>query len=137
MFENAEQLFAELEHHQKVLEELLFNQSAGSFYDEIIKWQNTLQNIEAVLQEWNKVQLKWKRLEGIYLSNEIHTMLPQESANFYKTDKDFKILMKATHKNSNILKCCQRKSKPFSFSFCFIYIFSRESMLKIKTFLMF
>lgn len=65
LFENASSLFAELEHHQIVLEELLQNQSAGSFYDEIIKWQNTLQNIEAVLQEWNKVQLKWKRLEPV------------------------------------------------------------------------
>ncbi|CAF0814108.1 unnamed protein product [Brachionus calyciflorus] len=110
LFENAEKLFAELEHHQIVLEELLQNQSAGSFYDEIIKWQNTLQNIEAILQEWNKVQLKWKRLEPIYSSYEIHTILPQDSTNFYKTDKDFRTLMKATHKNPNILKCCQRKN---------------------------
>jgi hypothetical protein len=66
LFENAANLFAELEHHQIVLEELLQNQSAGSFYDEIIKWQNTLQNIEAVLQEWNKVQTKWKKIEPVH-----------------------------------------------------------------------
>lgn len=65
LFENAESLFNELEHHQIVLEDLLHNQSAGSFYDEIIKWQNTLQNIEAVLQQWNQVQHKWKRLEPV------------------------------------------------------------------------
>jgi len=110
LFENAENLFAEIDHHQVVLEELLHNQSAGSFYDEIIKWQTILQLIEAVLQEWNKVQIKWKRLESIYFSYEIHTILPQDSANFYKTDKDFKTLMKATSKNNNILKCCQRKN---------------------------
>jgi hypothetical protein len=33
LFENAENLFAEINHHQIVLEELLHNQSAGSFYD--------------------------------------------------------------------------------------------------------
>lgn len=88
----------------------MHNQSAGSFYDEIIKWQGTLQLIEAVLQEWNKVQVKWKKLESIYSSYEIHTILPQDSASFYKSDKDFKILMKATAKNNNILKCCQRKN---------------------------
>ena len=49
LLEDSESLFAELEHHQIVLEDLLQNQSAGSFYDEIIKWQNMLQNIEAVL----------------------------------------------------------------------------------------
>lgn len=110
MFENADNLFAEINHHQIVLEQLLHNQSAGSFYDEIIKWQTTLQLIESVLHEWNKVQIKWKKLESIYSSYEIHTILAQDSATFYKTDKDFKTLMKATAKNSNILKCCQRKN---------------------------
>ena len=71
LFENADSLFAELEHHQIVLEELLHNQSAGSFYDEIIKWQNILQTIEAVLQEWNKVQTKWKRLESVISLNSL------------------------------------------------------------------
>ena len=46
----------------------------------------------------------------IYSSYEIQTILVQDSIAFYKTDKDFKILMKATMKNSNILKCCQRKN---------------------------
>lgn len=50
-------------------------------------------------------------LNKIYSSHEIHTILPQDSTNFYKTDKDFRTLMKATYRNPNILKCCQRKSK--------------------------
>lgn len=58
-------LFAELEHHQNVLGDLMHNQSAGSFYDEIIKWSNTLQNIEAVMRVWDVVQIKWKRLEPV------------------------------------------------------------------------
>ena len=65
LFSQAESIFAELEHHQIVLESLLQNQSAGSFYDEIIKWQNTLQNVEAVLFEWNQVQINWQRLESV------------------------------------------------------------------------
>ena len=65
LFSQAESIFAELEHHQIVLENLLQNQSAGSFYDEIIKWQNTLQNVEAVLFEWNQVQINWQRLESV------------------------------------------------------------------------
>jgi hypothetical protein len=54
-----------MEHHQIVLKELLNNQSAGSFYDEIIKWQSTLQHIEAVLKEWNISQTLWKKLETV------------------------------------------------------------------------
>ena len=104
-------LFAELEHHQNVLGDLMHNQSAGSFYDEIIKWSNTMQNIEAVMRVWDVVQVKWKRLEPIYTSYEIQSVLPNDASNYFKTDKDFKNLMKATVKNNNILKCCQRKSK--------------------------
>lgn len=110
MIEDIQHLFNEMEHHQVVLAELLLNQSAGSFYDEIIKWQSTLQHIEAVLQEWNKCQIFWTKLETIYSSYEIQAMLGQDTVNFYKSDKDFRVLMKATHKNPNILKCSQRKS---------------------------
>lgn len=59
---------------------------------------------------WNEKNSHFNNFQKIYSSYEIHTILPQDSANFYKTDKDFRILMKATHKNNNILKCCQRKS---------------------------
>jgi dynein heavy chain len=110
LFEHGESMFNELEHHQIVLQELLMNQSAGSFYDEIIKWQTTLQNIEAVLKVWNSVQTKWRRVESAFSNYEIQTIMPQESASFFKTDRDFRILMKATYKNANILKCCQRKN---------------------------
>ena len=58
-----------MEHHQIVLEELLHNQSAGSFYDEIIRWQSTLQHIEAVFQEWNKCQNLWTKLEAVNISD--------------------------------------------------------------------
>jgi hypothetical protein len=110
LFEDSEKLFNELQHHQRVLEELLKNQAAGSFYDDIIKWQTTLQMIEAVLKEWDSVQTKWIRLEPIFCSNEVSTVLPQDAVIFYKADKDFRLLMKATEKNHNILKCCQRKN---------------------------
>jgi hypothetical protein len=65
LIEDIESLFNEMEHHQIVLKELLNNQSAGSFYDEIIKWQSTLQHIEAVLKEWNTSQTLWKKLETV------------------------------------------------------------------------
>jgi dynein heavy chain len=134
LFTRADLLFAEIENHQIVLEELLHNQASGSFYDEITKWQNTLQTIEAVLQDWHQVQIKWKFLEGVrpdystmlkmdhvliyvdrlkkvYLGNKVKAVLAQETVAFFKSDKDFRLLMKATKKNNNILKCCQRKSK--------------------------
>ena len=40
-------MFSEIEDHQINLEILQTNQSAGSFLDEISKWQTTLQHVEA------------------------------------------------------------------------------------------
>ena len=111
LIENVEAVFVELEHHQIVLEELLQNRSAGSFFDEITKWQATLRDIESVLREWARVQTKWARIESVFSQADMQTALSQDANIFYKTDRDFKILMKATKKNNNILKCCQRKSK--------------------------
>lgn len=65
LINNFNELFVEIENHQVVLEDLLKNQSAGSFYDEITKWQNTLKIVEDVIIEWNNAQIKWQRIEPV------------------------------------------------------------------------
>lgn len=39
--------------------------AAGSFMDEVVKWQKRLQTIEAVLSLWLDVQEKWTELEEV------------------------------------------------------------------------
>ena len=39
--------------------------AAGSFLDEVTKWQKRLQTIEAVLSTWLEVQEKWVELEEV------------------------------------------------------------------------
>ena len=39
--------------------------AAGSFMDEVVKWQKRLQTIEAVLSIWLEVQDKWAELEEV------------------------------------------------------------------------
>ena len=39
--------------------------AASSFADDIIKWQKTLQNLEAVLVLWWEVQQKWMKLDDV------------------------------------------------------------------------
>ena len=39
--------------------------AASSFVDDIIKWQKTLQNLEAVLVLWWEVQQKWIKLDDV------------------------------------------------------------------------
>lgn len=58
-------ILEELEHHQMKLQAMQSNSAAGSFLDEVIKWQKRLQTIEAVLQEWLEVQEKWVEMEEV------------------------------------------------------------------------
>ena len=44
---------------------MLSGSAAGSFADDIMKWQKRLQTIEAVLSVWLEVQEKWIELEDV------------------------------------------------------------------------
>ncbi|CAF4117290.1 unnamed protein product [Rotaria sp. Silwood1] len=100
-------MFVEMEDHQINLEILQTNQSAGSFLDEIAKWQSTLQHIEAVLKQWNCVQLLWIKID--YLITRIQ-FDSQINFIYSKADKDFRTLMISVQNNNNVLKCCQKKN---------------------------
>lgn len=50
---------------QVSLQSMLSGSAAGSFADDIMKWQKRLQTIEAVLTVWLDVQEKWIELEDV------------------------------------------------------------------------
>lgn len=104
-------MFIEIEDHQINLEILQTNQSAGSFLDEISKWQSTLQHIEGVLKQWNIVQQLWIKIDSFIQFIQFDY---QTNSIFLKADKDFRILMISISNNNNVLKSCQKKSIFFS-----------------------
>ena len=62
---STEPIFDELESHQMTLQAMQSSSAAGSFLDEVMKWQKRLQTIEAVLTVWLEVQEKWVELEEV------------------------------------------------------------------------
>ncbi len=66
LLENTEPIFDELESHQVSLQAMQSSSAAGSFLDEVLKWQKRLQTIEAVVTAWLDVQEKWIELEEGY-----------------------------------------------------------------------
>ncbi|EDO43526.1 predicted protein [Nematostella vectensis] len=87
---------------------MLTGSAAGSFTDDIMKWQKRLQTIEAVLSVWLDVQEKWVELEDVYSSLEFRISMPHETNLFSAVNRDFRVLMKATEKNPNVLQACSR-----------------------------
>ncbi|XP_053409232.1 uncharacterized protein LOC123561373 isoform X4 [Mercenaria mercenaria] len=107
---NTDPIFEELEGHQVTLQAMQSNSAAGSFLDEVVKWQKRLQTIEAVLSTWLEVQEKWVELEEVYSSADVRTALPHDANRFAIANRDFRLLMRATEKNPNVLQCCSRKN---------------------------
>lgn len=119
-------MFVEIEDHQINLEMLQTNQSAGSFLDEISKWQSTLQHIEGLLHQWKFVQQLWIRLDYLH---ELISFDQQTSQIFFKVDRDFRALMISVKSNPNVLKCCQKKSESKRFLFSF---FSASNRIELN-----
>lgn len=65
MLTSTEPIFDELESHQVSLQTMQSSSAAGSFLDEVMKWQKKLQNVEAVLSVWLDVQGRWTELEEV------------------------------------------------------------------------
>ncbi|CAH1797693.1 unnamed protein product [Owenia fusiformis] len=107
---DTDAIFEQLESHQVSLQAMQGNSAAGSFLDEVIKWQKRLQTIEAVLTAWLEVQDKWVELEEIYTGSDVKITLYQDASLFSSVNRDFRLLMRATEKNPNVLQCCQRKN---------------------------
>lgn len=108
LLNDLEKVFVEIADHQLNLEVLQTNQSAGSFLDEISKWQSTLQHFEAVLKEWNLVQQLWLQIDHLQQFIQLDSTT---NSLFNKLDRDFRSLMISVANQNNVLKSCQKKSK--------------------------
>ncbi|XP_020627063.1 dynein beta chain, flagellar outer arm-like isoform X2 [Orbicella faveolata] len=108
LLDKCEPIFEELEDHQVSLQSMLSGSAAGSFADDIMKWQKRLQTIEAVLTVWLDVQEKWIELEDVFSSLDLRIAMPHETNLFSAVNRDFRILMRATEKNPNVLQACSR-----------------------------
>jgi len=65
------------------------------FLDEVMDWQQKLNNADAAINAWFRVQRAWMHLESIFIGSEdIRSQLPEESKRFEKIDKDFKVILR-------------------------------------------
>ncbi|XP_066552370.1 dynein axonemal heavy chain 9-like [Amia ocellicauda] len=105
---NAEAIFEELEHHQMALESMKDKSEAGSFADEVTKWQRKLQIIEVIVRLLLEVQDKWTDLEQVLTCDAVRGDLPTEAATFAAVHRDLCSVMNAAEENPNVLQICTR-----------------------------
>ncbi|XP_056412427.1 uncharacterized protein LOC130355786 isoform X2 [Hyla sarda] len=106
---NADSIFEELEHHQLVLTSIQPYAEAGSFLDDVTKWQKKLQVIETTVHLWLSVQEKWAQMEEVFSTLAFRVAMPREANLFADVNNHFCRLMKSVEENPNILQNCTRR----------------------------
>ncbi|XP_018424228.1 PREDICTED: dynein beta chain, flagellar outer arm-like [Nanorana parkeri] len=109
LLRNKESVFEELEHHQLLLTSIQPYAEAGSFLDDVTKWQKKLQVIETTVQLWLSVQDKWTQLEEVFSTLAFRVAMPREAILFADVHHHYCRLMKSVEENPNILQNCMRR----------------------------
>ena len=84
--------------------------------EECTQWERTLVGVQAVLEEWLKVQRTWLYLQPIFDSDDIMRQMPAEGRRFATVDKLFRKTMQETKENPLVLdaagkdKVCRTRS---------------------------
>lgn len=71
----------------------------------------------------------------VYSSADVRTALPHDANRFAVANRDFRLLMRATEKNPNVLQCCSRKSNHIFFVSLFRANMSFTVIFKVKALL--
>nr|CAI5851783.1 unnamed protein product [Callosobruchus analis] len=105
----SEELIETLEENQVQMQNLITSKFIAHFLEEVSSWQYKLGLADQVISIWFEVQRTWMHLESIFMSSEdIRKQLPEDSARFDNTDKNFKKLMKEMAKIPNVIESTNR-----------------------------
>ena len=104
-----DEILSTLEEHMSQLQNM---QGQGKyvehFIDRVTMWQQRLNVVETVLNNWLDVQKKWGSLEPIYVgSMDIKTQLPEDSNRFEEIDATWRDLMLHAAETPMVLNACQ------------------------------
>jgi dynein heavy chain, axonemal len=95
-----------LDEHITMTQAMAFSAFKGPFEDRIDKWNNSLQVISEVIDEWIQLQRNWLYLQPIFDAPDINKQLPQEGKRFATVDKYWRTTMTAASRGVLAVRFC-------------------------------
>ncbi|BBN11637.1 hypothetical protein Mp_5g13570 [Marchantia polymorpha subsp. ruderalis] len=99
----------QLDDHIVLTQAMSFSPFKKPFEDKIAKWEQLLQLVSEVVEEWLMVQRQWMYLEPIFSSPDIQTQLPIESKRFQTVNNIWRKALAQAHTTPQILTMCSSK----------------------------
>lgn len=113
-------IFAPLDNMIEVLDadqlELMGMKAQGKYVEFFIKivedWREKLGRVDAVVNEWLKVQKNWRILVNIFMgSDDIRMQLPEDTKTFETVNTEFEEMMVSAHESPLIIDNCTDAKK--------------------------
>lgn len=101
---SVEEIMQFLEDHQVQVQTMLASPYVASVKSRVEQWDQDLQYINELIEEWLNCQKNWMYLEFIFGSDDIKKQLPREAGIFTKVDDNFKSLMTHANKTKKIMQ---------------------------------
>ena len=106
ILKGVDEYMALLDEHITMTQAMAMSAFKGPFGDDIDHWNNSLQIVSEVIDEWIALQRNWLYLQPIFDSADINKQLPQEGKRFATVDKYWRTTMSVAVKGVLCIKFC-------------------------------
>ncbi|KAB1265174.1 Dynein heavy chain 2; axonemal, partial [Camelus dromedarius] len=100
----TEEVFQALEDNQVALSTMKASRFVKAFEKDVDHWERCLSLILEVIEMVLTVQRQWMYLENVFLGEDIHKQLPNESSLFDQVNGNWKAIMDRMNKDPNALR---------------------------------
>ena len=104
-----EQVVQQLDDHIVMSQSMSFSPYKKPFEEDITEWEQQLNTVSEVVDEWLALQRQWMYLEPIFSSPDIQHQLPLEAKRFSNVDKTWRKVLGQAKITPHMLTCCASK----------------------------
>lgn len=101
-----EQIIQQLDDHIVMSQSMSFSPYKKPFEERITSWEQQLNLVSEVIDEWIQLQRQWMYLEPIFNSEDIQHQLPLESKRFSSVDRMWRKTLQQAYVTPHILGMC-------------------------------